>query len=544
MTYALTRDFLRCETGCFMFGHRGRPDKQSRKTWCVKANFVCYVIGKVLHDNSSASSGWMIEIKHKTFTSRIIIDSEVATSTVRLRRQFMNINPVLMARFTSDDFLDFVTEDLEMSVSSGDKIPEILCTKFCGKFTLGSLSYWVWPNITFCADSNPEKYVVLNEVQTSLLKPFPDSVSTKYKDLLHALGKATECFYGPRKIHALHVYSNALKSIVKDSIIESRNGMHVANLSGPPNIGKTFACVLATKMIHCDSLILSNTTASALLDQCHMNKSLLVTWDDPRDVSMSTMSTIIHEAFNGYSSSTLSKGTRNYNSCLIIGTQTRFLGLETVLHQHSPTLSRLSHIDMNYQTDVKPMLGSEKKLQALMSDLPSLFHLFVTLTYDNTLTEKLYFKLKKRYPNVLDRMLHIAAIDWNLCLTLNSCGMHFSVSEINEYFTKVYFDSLLDCCVVNVLQMFITDLKRYMHEFTENEIKKNVVVKHRKAVAVRLTQVYNKIASFKTVNYTVNDIYTEVKENPEKGICNHNVNYKSNGIKRSLILFDFECDTV
>ena len=40
--------------------------------------------------------------------------------------------------------------------------------------------------------------------------------------------------------------------------------------------------------------MLSNATASSLLETCHFNKNLLVVWDDPRDVHKSTLATIVH----------------------------------------------------------------------------------------------------------------------------------------------------------------------------------------------------------------------------------------------------------
>ena len=67
--------------------------------------------------------------------------------------------------------------------------------------------------------------------------------------------------------------------------------------------------------------------AKGLLDAADTFHNLLIVWDDPRDTSATQMSSIVHEAFNGVASSTVSKGIRRYHSSLIIGTQKSMLGM-------------------------------------------------------------------------------------------------------------------------------------------------------------------------------------------------------------------------
>ena len=81
---------------------------------------------------------------------------------------------------------------------------------------------------------------------------------------------------------------------------------------------------------------------SSMLDVAHVFKNLLVVFDDPRDCSRAQMSSIVHEAFSGHASSTISKGVRRYHSALIIGTQERFLGMgeRAATAEDAATLSR------------------------------------------------------------------------------------------------------------------------------------------------------------------------------------------------------------
>ena len=82
---------------------------------------------------------------------------------------------------------------------------------------------------------------------------------------LKKLGEMTMSFYQGRAIHALHVYSTALKSVLKDEIMNDEHMMPITNSSGPPNVGKTFASAIALRMRATDDLMLSRVTPSSLL---------------------------------------------------------------------------------------------------------------------------------------------------------------------------------------------------------------------------------------------------------------------------------------
>ena len=62
------------------------------------------------------------------------------------------------------------------------------------------------------------------------------------------------------------------------------------------------------------------------------------------------MSSIVHEAFHGGNSSTVSRGVRCYNSAIIIGTKDPCLGMQ-MTGENKPTFSRLSHINFDVERD-------------------------------------------------------------------------------------------------------------------------------------------------------------------------------------------------
>ena len=276
--------------------------------------------------------------------------------------------------------------------------------------------------------------------------------------MFNKLGEATRKFFGPRSVHALHVYVAALKAVLRDQILETEHMLPITNVSGPPNVGKTFASFIALSMLSSESLMLSRCTASSLLDTCDSFNSMLVVWDDPRDVPASHMCTIVHEAFHAHANSTVSKGKRRYNSSVLIGTQQKLVGLLPTT-DNIPTISRISHVDMDIQTDFVPPPGSEKLLAECMH---SALSLLVAQKYDIEKTNKLHKILNKITDfSIIDRAVRIAAIDWNLCDQLNSLGLNFSSDDIRDYFTKVQVKFLSTYCNRKTpFQRFVHDIKR------------------------------------------------------------------------------------
>ena len=81
------------------------------------------------------------------------------------------------------------------------------------------------------------------------------------------------------------MYSTTLKAILKHQIEECEHMLSVTNISGPANIGKTFACCIALRMMGADDLMMSRVTPSSLLDVCDHHCNMLCVWDDPRDAT-------------------------------------------------------------------------------------------------------------------------------------------------------------------------------------------------------------------------------------------------------------------
>lgn len=556
----MKRDYQRQEIGCFQYTERGRPSDVSEQSWISRANFVFDVTHTIESVEGDDISGWVIQMYGRNLKPRqCIITCEEASSTSKLRRKLMKGSPGAIARFTSEDFMDMLEQDIRRA-----PLDTIYVVTKCGKFVIKQTHYWVFPNcvvkdgIVECLQKDPmsedstksstkstnksnnsnnsNNSMLLYESTSTVLPTETDALPLS-KTMCHGsksfkfLGHATRQFYGPRSIHCLHVYATGLKAILKDEIMKNEHMFSVTNLSGPPNIGKTLACTTVLRMLNSPKLMLSNATASSLLETCHSNKNLLIVWDDPREVNKSTLATIVHEAFQGHISSTISRGNRSYNSMVLIGTQSNNLGMEASCDT-APTLSRLSHIDMNFATNFKPKANAQKDIVALFPELPHMFLRLIQCTYDRSLTDKLYTLLKKKASqDTLDRALRIAAIDWNLCLKFNELGLQFDPNEIRDYFMHTYLGTIeKSCSTTNV----ITKLFREIHgheEHLSHCYKPKVVVELKKSglsecVAVHLKGLFEKRGK-DIKSFTMEEVQGYIKKNDHIGELNHNVNFRN-----------------
>ena len=165
----------------------------------------------------------------------------------------------------------------------------------------------------------------------------------------------------------------------------------MANASGLPN-GQDAGCAIALDA-GAPGLMLSRCTPSAMIDKAHVFKNMLIVWDDPRDCSQAQLSTIVHEAFHGHATSTVSRGNRQYNSTLIIGTQEHMLGMPYNANNLA-TFSRLSHVDMgNVEAEWEPDTQSEASLQARLPENADIFAQLLSTRYDAEEVDKLQARL-------------------------------------------------------------------------------------------------------------------------------------------------------
>ena len=200
---------------------------------------------------------------------------------------------------------------------------------------------------------------------SQLPSPLPDKSDIASRQLLRDLSDRIREYYGPRTMHVLHLFTSLMKAIHFHRLLTFEHFVSITNVSGPPNIGKTFACAIMLKIMGASQMMLSRCTASAMIDAAHVFKNCLIVWDDPRDCSASQLSAIVHEAFQGQNTATVTRGIRKYNSTIVIGTQDHLLGMPHNA-MNTATFSRLSHIDMSTGDTYAPSSDAESRLQSMM----------------------------------------------------------------------------------------------------------------------------------------------------------------------------------
>tara|TARA_B110000046_G_scaffold185157_1_gene225791 strand:+ start:3850 stop:5220 length:1371 start_codon:yes stop_codon:yes gene_type:complete len=445
---------------------------------------------------------------------------------------------------TSIDFLDFVAAD------GPDRI--VYHVNGVGKIQADSGCVWVFPNVQMRDADHPRVDVIFSD--TSLkhksLPALPRPCvrpRKRFGDIFLHLSQAIRKVYPHTYMHVVHLLTSTLKAVLFDTILLEEHFVPVTNISGPANVGKTLACAIALSMIESPSLMLSRCTSSSMLDAADTFHNLLIVWDDPRDTSVSQLSSIVHEAFNGVASSTVSRGVRRYNSNLIIGTQKPLLGMP-MNDVNAATFSRLSHIDMNVQHDTLFDASAEPVLQAGIASLKgSLRHLTQTTTYDKKMVDQIASKL----PNhaIIGRAHRIAAIDYFLMTQLDDLGIHNTQLERDEYFSHAYLPFLKRW--VSSISPFEQFLK-YLNEIETFNIPKNcykriVLVDLKEHGPCECVSFYTKtFFEFLHKNipeskaFTKEWLHSYVKHNKHIGEVSRNVAYRvSNAdtqIKRSIVI--------
>lgn len=526
--FKLERDFKNKSIGRWQYPTQGRPLEESERIWLTRCNFVLRITAVL---QSSNSSGWCVQIERPDSRRNLFLSCEHASNTSALKRKIMKSQPGLIARLTSEDFLEFVEED-----TKARDLRTIRLVDEAGKHKQGDETYWVYSNVVLnnvgevvedsCVRMNPE----LMDKATYEFRAISSMSAFKMGRFLANLGVQIKEYFGPRQIHALHVLSGALKACLRDEILQHENVLPISNISGPPNIGKTLASCMALKMLNSEQTILSHATPSALLDMCHNHKSMLVVWDDPRDTNVRNLSTIVHEAFHGHPNSTISRGVRMYNSMIMIGTQQRFAGLP-VHADNVPTISRLAHIDMSFM-GTSHLNRPLQHLKKCFDDMPCVFFLLVQQKYDWKETERLYKRLQSlSTPDVLERALRIAAIEWCLCKHMNSLGFKFADDDIDYYFLYIYLPMIQEhCCRIPYVERFIRDLKMFRSKLGELTMKDRVVVELRNGltscVAVCMKHAFKELQKLTTLTYSMEIVQGDIKHSPQYGVLNHNVCFK------------------
>lgn len=572
--FYLRRNFDNCTMGYKVYDRPGKPTESSSKEWVERCNFVFEIEAKVQSLNIEEGSvddksGWLLNVYQQSSNTSvnqnkkkmiIYLRNENATSNSTLRKVFLKSIPGSICRMNSEDFWAIVQEDIR-------SVKHAYVSSHCGKIKVNKDIYWVFPRIILSekgtrVDTN--HIFVHNESLTrrdngdkvSLPKqlPFPYLNSTKY---YHKLGNYLQAYYGPRTPHAIHILSSALKALNRDILIESEHQVAIMNVSGPPNIGKTFACAIALQLLNSKELMISKCTASAILDFTDMFHNMLIVWDDPRDTSASQLCSIVHEAFHGHTSSTVSKGNRSYNSNIIIGTQQKLLGIP-IVHENTPTFSRLSHVDMDIDTTFTPSREDEQKLQKIVAGIQNCFELLLSVKYDKNKVDKLHNNLLKcdMKNEIIPRSVRNLAVDWYFCKEIINLGLDSNeVSQnmhnmIDTYFRKTQIQFLKEyCSIIEPFEKFcilLSDLMEY--QIPTSFFKAKVMVHFadygmKECIAVYLKEFFPFMHETlpESKIFTTEMVQNEVKKsNGKLGVICKNVNFKyehgGSVIRRAIVI--------
>lgn len=476
------------EIGYYKNDQPGFPSENSKFHWVSQCNFTFRIIGKVktLQKQEFGSqdeySGWMLATTMLDQATKVekymYVSNETASSNPKLRKMFLKSLFGSVCRIRSEDFWRFVEQDM-----SDNRLKTCYVSTKCGKICMGEHEhFWIFPDISLSSTGrkiNQEhvfiSYGILmngfkrNKVSMPNSFPIPASREQTNTQTLHKLGKLLKKYYGPRIPIALLILSSAIKALHRDTLLKYENQVSIMNVSGNPNIGKSFACAIALQLLGASKLMLSKCTSSAILDHADTFKNMLIVWDDPRDCPQTQMSSIIHEAFHGHSVSTISKGNRSYNSNLIIGTQQRLLGLPETT-SHAPTFSRLTHGDFNFlPTDFQAAAEDEQNLKKLIQkhDINSFGYLLQRTKVDFVAIDGMHKKLlkHKHAHRIFQRSIRNLAIDWYFTDIMN--GVLNTNIDLHDYFFHKQMEYLnCFCAQESAVMTFFNHFKTLLNHHT------------------------------------------------------------------------------
>lgn len=540
----------------------GRPTEDSKRQWQQRCNFVFKTTASVRMLDDDHGCGWIISIMLQDETeAQCFISNDHAASNTMLRKRIMSVGQGTICRMTSDDFLSFIDKD-----TANASLPIVYMVRHMGKVKLDEKSYWVYPHIILdekgkkkqdapmfvCLDilkrrENGDTFTLPAQIPTPVAFHSRDEMYRKLKQLSNCIRKT----YGPRFMQVAHLLTSVLKAIHFDTIMHEQHFVPISNISGPANVGKTLACAIALEMMESKAFMMSRCTPSAMIDVAHVFKNMLIVWDDPRDCSAAQLSSIVHEAFNGLANCTISRGTRQYNSALIIGTQEANLGM-CYNAVNCATFSRLSHINMNIGTEWTLESGAETRLQEVMHSLEGVFSYLIQYSwYHPGKVHEIFQELQEQNPSIISRSLQIAAIDCHLCTVLNACGFAIGQDELQDYFFDQYPTLLLSSCArLTALDQFCADVKQALkkHDLSSACFKKRVLVDLKNHGPTECFSVYTKdffpilepILGKRKLGYTKEQVHSQLKQSPNYGEVSRNVAYKCEPnvvqIKRSIVI--------
>ena len=532
----------------------GRPTSVTKPKWRQLCNFSLTITRRVERapGSSIGENGWVIEIKtqdHRRICCTIA--TSIVSSSANLNRYIMGHVAGTVCQLKSQDFLDFVSHD--------NPEQNVYCVGHIGKVTIEQVSYWMFsnrvldekgyiikkPNVILAKDSLLSNFVIPDPLP-SVSEPAQDA-----RQRMRHLGQCIRAVYPHTYMQVLHILASVLKGLHFDTLLSQENFVSVCNVSGAANVGKTLACAIALSLCNSTKLMLSRCTISSMLDCAHLFKNLLIVWDDPRNTTHGQLSSIVHEAFNGVASTTISKGLRQYNSALIIGTQEPLLGMP-YNSVNAATFSRMSHVNFNVP-DAFFNFHKENELQcslgAIRDDiLPYMIRYTEYKKHDvDTIYKTHYAKYQTK---IIGRSLRIAAIDHYFMSQLFAIMDLDSKDDIDAYFHAVYVPFLnANCSRVTPFDRFLIDLAQLIRnnvDIPKHCYKRRVMIDLKEVGQTECFALYPKsmfefMANHlpKPSNYTKEMIHSHVK-NSQVGDVSRNVAYKLDDnsivVKRSIVI--------
>ena len=551
MTYPLRRRYDIKSIGMWSYPI-GRPTSETKPKWKQSSNFVFTAKMRVdTVDNSLGENGWILEVYCQDDTcTKCFVPSAIVSSSTSLNKYLMRNISGAVCQLKSHDFLDFVAHDDPRDICH--------CVSHVGKININGDGIWVFQNTCLDGHGHPiedcKVVVAVTYLQKNFVLPqwLPSVCVVPRNDIRHKLEHLGRCIrhvYPNTYMQVFHLLASALKAIQFDALIAKEKFVSVCNVSGPANVGKTLACAIALRLVESQDLMLSRCTVSSMLDYAHVFKNMLIVWDDPRNTSPGQLSSVVHEAFNGVASSTITKGRRQYNSTLIIGTQECLLGMETN-NVNMATFSRLSHIDFNVAEATSSFEYShEKYLQQALHDCDGTMSFFIRNSqYDKGQIDRLHKEFICHENYIIGRALRIASIDKYF---IQQLGLHMNITntEINKYFELTYIPFLRKhCSRISPFDHFLLDVSNLMTsniELPANSFKSRVMVDLKECGPTECFAFYSKtFFDFMTrqlgsKSYTKETIHSHVKNNHKIGEVSRNVAYKIGDavvIKRSIVI--------
>lgn len=523
----------------------GRPTDDSVKKWVQRCNFTVKVMARLEDAESRESCGWLVKVKTQSDHSHLLsISSEQASSHMKMRQHIMRHVNGTVCRMKADDFLAFVDEDKCSKVA--------YMSRHIGKIQVEGSPVWYFP--TMKVGDAPvffEEALVRSSgvALPTLPRPAPLDSLEKRTVSLRKLGNAMRVVYGHERFaRILHLCTSVLKAIRFDDLMSAYHFVPVTNISGPANCGKTLGSAIVLSMLECSSLMLSRCTPSAMIDAADTFKNLAIVWDDPRDCSHAQMSSIVHEAFNGLTTSLVTRGLRKYNSLIIVGTQERNLGMPQT-SMNTATFSRLSHIDMDV-SDAQPFASDkEADLQAILKDdMHGMLSFFISVApFERKKIDAIYDKMLTHLPHIIGRSVHIAAID-RYYMSILSDFMGFN--GVDAYFDNDYSEYLnVNCGKSDAVERFCADLKTILLRYSDIpsacfKEKLTIDLKHYGptecfAVYTKDFLPYLQQHIGRRLSYTKEQLHHAMKSTPKYGEVSRNVAYRvktGTFVRRSLVI--------